>query len=151
MELSEAVIEPPVAVSETAVPGQAAARSRTPRARGEGWRYELNERARTGLGASVQAARDTDHMRQHGRRRKEGAVGGGEDGASEFASRRASAIAVRLPKVPGCTSTSPASGSKSKLKTPCSGTREPRKAETSGGTSRRLGCTTSSAQRARSS
>eukprot|EP00965_Chrysotila_dentata_P088917 2935290-Pleurochrysis_carterae.AAC.3 len=82
---------------------------------------------------------------------EEGAVGGGGDGPSECASRRASAIAARLLEGPGGTSTSPASRSKSMLKFPCSGTREPRKAATLGGTSRRLGCTPSCAHRARSS
>eukprot|EP00965_Chrysotila_dentata_P128922 4262478-Pleurochrysis_carterae.AAC.7 len=76
-----------------------------------------------------------------------GAVRGG--GYGECVSRSASAIAARPPEGPGCTSTSPARRSKSKLKAPCTGAREPRNAATSGGTSRRLGCTLSRAQRAK--
>eukprot|EP00965_Chrysotila_dentata_P185437 6121937-Pleurochrysis_carterae.AAC.5 len=52
-------------------------------------------------------------------------------------------MAVSPPEGPGWSSTSPARGSRSKVKTPCSGTREPRKAATSGGTWRHFGCTPS--------
>eukprot|EP00965_Chrysotila_dentata_P059455 1972799-Pleurochrysis_carterae.AAC.1 len=67
--------------------------------------------------------------------------GGGCDGINGRASRSASATAASPPEGPGWISTSPARGSKSKLKASCSGTRWLRNAATSGGTWGRFGCT----------
>eukprot|EP00965_Chrysotila_dentata_P229121 6196997-Pleurochrysis_carterae.AAC.1 len=75
-------------------------------------------------------------------------AGGGGDGSRWCASRSAFAMAASPPEGPGWTSTSPARGSRSKLKAARSGTSELRKAATSGGTWRRFGCTPSRAQRA---
>eukprot|EP00965_Chrysotila_dentata_P218957 6190858-Pleurochrysis_carterae.AAC.1 len=80
-------------------------------ARGEGGTTRLTGRA----ASAPQALGDRDDSRLTVlKAAEEGAFGGGGDGPSEFASRRASAMAARPPEGPGCTSTSPASGIKSR-------------------------------------
>eukprot|EP00965_Chrysotila_dentata_P015993 529603-Pleurochrysis_carterae.AAC.1 len=115
---------------------QAGGRTQAPKTRGEGRHCALHKPAQAGSALLAPASDDRDHSRQHGRRRRRAQVGVEETGQmSAPLTRKASATAAKPPEDPGCISMSPASGSKSNLKTPCSGTREPRKAATPGGTS----------------